>query len=412
MLGKPLASLAAARSWTTPRNLIIAGALVNTLAILLAMAAENRLVPLRVVLILTGLVLTLVGVNRRLRNFIEDVEERGTTAAYLALGSFAVLLAYLACSEGWDSFRLALGVFVGVGLGGALLVLLPRVARRCVIVVLVLFHFGGILTAVFSVAPANTPGCWMTSALWTYIYRPYLQFMYLNNAYHFYSPEPGPATQLWFCVRYDDPNVPPHWVQLPRPEDYQSRLLYQRAIAMSESTTYGRYGYPGDMFGPDGRVARRVKERMRIPYDPTMQTDKASYFPDLSQYREPFDWSAKKYVASYARHVARDPKYRSPDSPEAPVKSVKVYRVLHKILSAIDMGEGVDPQGATTFMPVYMGEFDGDGNLLDGENSAHPDPLLYWVVPIVAEQTPGSSDYVVKNYVTVHAGSEPPFVKK
>ena len=260
-----------------------------------------------------------------------------------------------------------------------------------------LFHFGGILTAVFSVPPPNSVACWMTSALWTYVYRPYLQFMYLNNAYHFYSPEPGAATQPWFCVRYEDPKLPPLWVQVPRREDYPSRLLYQRATAMTESTTYAR-GYPDDI---RERVLRRARKREEIPYHPELQTDKTSWAADLSQYREPNEVTSKKYVASYARHVARDLKYRSPDSPDTPVKTVKVYRVLHTLLSAKEMGEDLSPEEPSKLLPVYMGEFDPDGHLTDPG-----DPLLYWVVPIL--RVPDErGKFVVKDYVAVHAG-EPP----
>ena len=247
MVRDPFGSSAAGRRpWLTPRNLLLAGAAVNALAVLLAMQGAGP-VPLRVGLIIAGLVLALVGINHRLRNFGEGIEERATTAAYMALGSFVVLLAYLASSEEWDTFRMVLGAFVGVGLAGALLVLLPGMVRRGVIVALVVFHFGGILTAVFSVAPPSGVPNWLCGALWTYVYRPYLQFMYLNNAYHFYSPEPGPATQLWFRVSYaSDKKLPPLWVQYPRREDYPSRLLYQRSLAMTESTTTNRQGLPSD----------------------------------------------------------------------------------------------------------------------------------------------------------------------
>jgi hypothetical protein len=404
MAFNPLGSAAArtAGPWLTPRNLMIGGAAVSVLAVLMAMALGERLVPLRVGLILAGLALALSAVNHRLRNFAEALEERGSTAAYMAVGSFVVLMSYLACDEQWDSFRLVLGVFVGVGLAGALLVLLPRVARRTVIVVLVLFHFGGILTAVFSVPPPNGVSCWTTSALWTYVYRPYLQFMYLNNAYHFYSPEPGPATHLWFCVKYEDENVKPHWVDVPRREDYSSRLLYQRGTALTEGTTFNRYGYYSaeEMFGPKGRLMQRSLRRGEVPYHPELQTDKTSWIADLSQYREPNEITSKKYLASYARHVARDPRYKSPDSPDTPVKSVKVYRVLHALLTAQEMAAGVSPEEPTKLLPVYMGEFDPDGTLLDPG-----DPLIYWVVPILREP-----DGRLKDYVAVHAGSAPPFV--
>jgi hypothetical protein len=385
----------ALRPWTSPRNLLIAGTAAAALALPLGESLAGRLVPLQVVLILTALGLALGAVNQRLRNFAEDLEGRGTTAACLTVASFVALLAFAASNPAWDTFRLVLGVFIGVGLAGALLVMLPRLYRRAVILLLVLFHFGGILTAVFSVPPPNNVACWTTSALWTYVYRPYLQFMYLNNAYHFYSPEPGPATQLWFCVRYEDPNIAPRWFRVPRREDYPSKLLYQRATALTESTTYGR-GYPKDI---SLRQMRRTSKVSEIPFhpDPTLQ-------PEVTQYREPNEITSKKYIASYARHVARDLKYRSPDSPNTPVKSVKMYRVLHTMLTAQEMGSGMSPEEPSKLLPVYMGEFDADGELLDPQ-----DPLLYWVVPIL-RYPDGKGGSVIKDYVGVHAGSEPPFV--
>jgi hypothetical protein len=401
LLGSPAAR--ARRPWLSPLNLLIAGAAATVLAGLMAMTLGDRLVPLRVMLILAGLALALSAVNHRLRNFAEALEDRGITAVYLTLATFVVLIASLACDEEWDSFRLVLGVFVGIGLIAALLVMLPRMVRRTFILLLVLFHFGGILTAVFSVPPPSGLQCWMTGTLWTYVYRPYLQFMYLNNAYHFYSPEPGPATHLWFCVKYDSPNVPPRWVDVPRREDYPSRLLYQRATALTETTTYPRYGYPADI---EGRVWRRSQQRDLIPYLPDLQVNKGSPLADVSQYREPQEITSKKYIASYARHVARDPKYRSPDSPDTPVRSVKVYRVMHNLLNAQEMARGESPESPTKFWPFYMGEFDADGNLLDPN-----DPLLYWAVPILAEQDKRGV-VVIKDYVAVHAGSKPPFVRE
>jgi hypothetical protein len=404
MIRDPLGSSArpASRTWLTPRNLLIAGAAVNCLAILLAMREADSPAPLRVGLILTGLVLAMVAVNHRLRNFGEGVEERVVTAVYLAAGSFVVLLAYLASAEAWDTFRMVLGAFVCVGLGGALLVLLPTVVRRGVILALVLFHFGGILTAVFSVAPPSGVANWTAGALWTYVYRPYLQFMYLNNAYHFYSPEPGPAYQLWFRVSYDPArNVPPRWVQYPRRQDYPSLLLYQRSLAMTDGTSLGRLGYPADFFGVDGRYFRRYERAWlkdpKIPYALNMQQDTRHLaWPDVSQYMEPGDLQ-KKYIASYARHVAHDPKFRSPDDPDAAVVRVKMYRVRHNFLTPNDMHKGTPPDDPATLSPVYLGEFDAEGNLMDSD-----DPLLYWVVPIQREQD-AHGQYVFKDYVAVHA---------
>jgi hypothetical protein len=401
MFRNPLgaAGLTVERPWATPRNLIAAALVVNVAAALWAMALPAALVPGRIGLLFAGLVLALAGVNHRLREFREDLEERGTTAGSLALAAFAVLLAYLACDEAWDSFRLALGVFVGACLTGAVLVLLSQMVRRLVIVLLVFFHFGGILTAVFSVQPPGAPPCWLSGALWTYVYRPYLQFMYLNNAYHFYSPEPGPQTLLWFYVTYDDPKVPPRWIRMPQKDEYSSRLSYIRHISMTESTVPGRNGYPLGFFMPRGPVIRRFEERGRIPYHPQLQADPGPLAaPDLRQYREPSDL-AKMYIASYARHVARDPKSRDPDRPDVPVKAVKVYRVEHVILTPAQMAERVDPWIGTQMLPIYVGEFNADGELQDPG-----DPLLYWLVPILEQPGPDGRP-VIKDYVVVHAQS-------
>ena len=40
--------------------------------------------------------------------------------------------------------------------------------------------------------------------IWTRIFRPYLEFMYLNNAYHFYAPDPSTSSYLWFRVIFTD----------------------------------------------------------------------------------------------------------------------------------------------------------------------------------------------------------------
>jgi hypothetical protein len=96
-------------------------------------------------------------------------------------------------------------VFSGVAIIGAFLTVLPLAWRITVASGLALLHFSGILTAVLSPPPAPE----LVNQLWVVASRPYLQFVYLNNAYQFYSPDPGAASELWFCVEYethiDDP---------------------------------------------------------------------------------------------------------------------------------------------------------------------------------------------------------------
>ena len=54
---------------------------------------------------------------------------------------------------------------------------------------------------------------WLFSQIWTRVTRPYLQITHLNNAYHFYAPEPGPVAIVWFRVRFADGAVA--WVRCP-----------------------------------------------------------------------------------------------------------------------------------------------------------------------------------------------------
>src|SRR5438128_1842535 len=133
----------------------------------------------------------------------------------LVIGALAAFLASEAFHRiPWDSAALLFRIATVLAAVGAVVVLLPSVGRRIVISLVILFHFGGIITAVTSVNPSP----WVITQLWTSVYRPYLYFMWLNNAYHFYSPEPGPANLMWFCIEYEpDPDGTKNfrWVLVP-----------------------------------------------------------------------------------------------------------------------------------------------------------------------------------------------------
>ena len=115
------------------------------------------------------------------------------------LAAGTCLLAGFGFPVSWDSFRLVAFIFAALALFGSLLVALPMAWRMGVISALTLFHFSGIFVAVTS--PPSAP--FLTNQIWAVAYRPYLQFAYLNNAYHFYSPQPGPASEVWFCIKYE-----------------------------------------------------------------------------------------------------------------------------------------------------------------------------------------------------------------
>lgn len=325
----------------------------------------------------------------------------------LGLAAFAALAAAVS-SDRWDSpslpsTRLMLGAMAALAAVAAVMMLLPTVWRRAFVSLVILFHFGGILSAVTS-AP---PGPWLASRLWVVVYRPYLQFMYLNNAYHFYSPEPGPASLLWFRVEYEnDPDGTRNWrwVKVPDFDDYGRPLKephnqYTRRLSLVESTLQ-----PGPGIGPEqlkDKAQQRYSagENFGVPMSPNVAV--------ANQYQEP-NHVSKRWLGIYARHVART--YPHESKPEREVTGVKIYRVTHQIIGPDQIARGMKANDPTLYSPYFMGEYDQEGKLKDPN-----DPFLYWLIPIIPAtqwksptgkkgdlfRTPSTE---VVNFLLVHAG--------
>jgi hypothetical protein len=271
---------------------------------------------------------------------------------------------------------------------------MPRVVVQHLVSLLIVLHFGGILTAVTTVPP--TP--WLTTVLWTRFYRPYLEFMYLNNAYHFYAPEPGPATLAWFYIRYDDGSA--RWFEIPRRDAHAFTLQFQRRLSLGESINQL---LPPSSLDLEIRRRRLTAGRLdSIPLHPS--------FPENLQHREPTPYS-KRMLQAYARHVARAKPH--PSDPGRKVVGVKIYRVVHRILDPLEMAQGADPAAEPLYFPYYQGEFDAEGRLKDSR-----DPYLYWLIPILKDEkatddrAPGRSsrntqkETPVWDFVQVHADIE------
>src|SRR5262245_58859207 len=162
----------ATREWplSAPATVVAGAAFVALLALGLARLAPGFLVPLRAVLIVAALLAAGAAVWWRLRAADEEFEDR-VWASVIVVSAAAVLLCCReAMDEEWDSLRMALGVFFVVAMAGAAVVVLPSLGRRIVASLLLLFHFGGILTAVTSPAPHNgAPGPYLPSALWSLV---------------------------------------------------------------------------------------------------------------------------------------------------------------------------------------------------------------------------------------------------
>jgi hypothetical protein len=321
----------------------------------------------------------------------------------------------------FDTMRLFFAALCLALLVAAPLVAAARPLRRFLVSVLIVLHFGGIVTAVMS----SPPGPWLASFFWERLYQPYLEFMYLINAYRFYSPDPSPATQLWFFVEYrDGKQIHSRWLKVPDMDEdgtprYAMRLRYTRLLALSENVAkvmspepieyvdangnprWADYFQARDAESPEPLErrgvlgAKPVSPRLGkwVPYHPTMSI--------LLQYTRP-DFNSKQLLGSFARHITGLP---HPQHPGVKATSVKIYRAFHRTLEPVALGLGTAPNALTTYLPYYLGKYDPDGKLLDGEGSKDKDPFLYWLLPTMPEMVDLTvpRDSVRKDVVSVYA---------
>ena len=364
----------------------------------------------RLLLLFGGLFTIGTGLIRRFRRGTWEFPERIETAAMLSTSGLGCLAGYFGMDADWVSGRMLFAALFIISLLGVLLVLLPPLARRVAISLVVLFHFGGMAVAITSVDPPGGSGPYLSKQLWSKVYWPYLSFLYLTNAYHFYSPDPGPPTLFWFAICYDDGSYT--WVKLPERANSPIHMHYQRMLALPEHSFAPQPRLPfnnyelallGDNVPEDQRrrgswemiVHRRQVGSTRL-YPLIRKEDGETIQQNLPiplvvgvsetlQYREPQETS-KLLLASVARRIF----WRAPPSPNpgVKIKSVKLYRVTHQVLTPLELSQGMSPLEKMKHWGHFMGEFDGRGNLVDSL-----DPFLYWYLPIayVAKDYPGNA---------------------
>jgi hypothetical protein len=306
-------------------------------------------------LIFAGLVAAAVGVAIRPNDYL----------VLLAAGGCALLGTGSLLPE-WDSMRLLLGVLAALAFVCAAIVPLPRLYRRLAFSFGILFHFAGISCAVLNVNPSP----WLTSYAWAHCFQYYLNFIYMNNAYHFYAPEPGPGIMLWFDVHYDDNSE--QWLELPVRENHHWLLNYQRRLSLPEQVnqTASSQALPPE---PILRARMVAGQKDGIPFYYLTHPDAAEYRPATS--------STKMMLESYANHVGHSMPH--PTDPACKITGIKVYRVVHRMMSAKETALGVKPDKKWMFQPFFQGEFDADGRLKNPQ-----DPYLYWLIPIVNQNNP------------------------
>jgi hypothetical protein len=360
----------------------------------------------------------------------DNFEERSKSGVLVALASGSVLFAYLVLmTNEWDSLELWVLVLWCINLAAVPVLMLPRWGRRAVVSFLVLFHFGGILTATTAVTVGTQETPWLPTLVWNNVYRKYLLFAYLNNAYHFYSPEPGPPSLVWFLVEFDKGD--PEWIRLGRRDQVATRQQYQRLLSLTESVN--NY-YPSSNSRTQALAARR--SAAGFIHNPQIPAN--SFLTAEQQFREPSPL-AKEYLQSYAKYVCRSA--RSSRNPDAKVKSVKIYRLTHQLISPAELTSGLSPRDPTKYWAFFFGEYayhpesseptkvvelktnldprddpllhwkeQNDNGTWRDEVEPSRDPFLYWMLPIYRiPKVPGQisnnlKDYKLIDTLSIHAG--------
>lgn len=330
------------------------------------------------------------------------------------LGSLALDLGPGLATD-WDTIRVALRVLSAVALAGGALAVVSLRVRRLVLSLIFSLHFFAIGTATLSAPPYPL----IAQAAATRLARPYLEFMYLINAYHFYAPDPGPQSNFWFRVIFADESgkevgmwyKTPYYSENGQPQ-HPAMLDYLRYVVIGESLVPVEAAPPPlvpDNFGrpstnpiyyrradaAQSTLERRIglmndKQYPRIPTHPQIPFIQQLQIPGAPQ---------KMMAASYARHVAH--KFAvHPEHPELKFKSVKFYRVVHMIPQPIILTNGLPPDDPELYRPIFMGNFDVNGEILESDQD---DPYLYWLLPIVRVR-PADPYSPIKDWARMHAG--------
>lgn len=335
----------------------------------------------------------------------------------------AVLAAVAGVPDSWDSFRLLFGLFASAA-GFRLVIAAAPAWRVRLVTAYLLFHFVGIFCAV--TAPSPTP--WLVDQAYLRVYNQYLQPIYMRNAYHFYSPEPGPAAVLAALLKTENgtettatgevrKKYDTRWVVMPRrPAHVHDPLAisYFRRLSITD-----RLGRTSTDFTSSAGAFEKTDVRQRR-YKLTLPGSDPFYplhpnEPEFLQYRMPTPEGSRFLIPSFAQHLILE----HTATPEAAARTtLKMYRLQHNTLPVEALvgfgnpdGLPANPYSPMTYRPYFLGEYK-----LTSADPAHPrkarvelvDPqadMLYWLIPILPNPAPAAGDkkpYV--DYLSIHAG--------
>jgi hypothetical protein len=340
-------------------------------------------------------VVACVGVGVSMRVLQTRKAQTGTHAtALLYVAAGIPLLGLFAQKPEWDSSTLILRVLTAICLIGGFLLALPTLLRHILVSVFFVYHFLGIAMAATTLpVQGQSPG-WINLQLSQRLYKDYLNFMYLTNAYHYYSPDPGPPQLLTFCIYYAP--TPGHplgqhqWVTVPKREDFRTRLEYQRRLGVTESTNdiTGIVPIPLQSFLLNEHD-RQIFDH-RIPGKQALALDSEEMLRQqispATLIRKPSAYS-QAMLRTYARYVCSNYPLLDKNGdpvPDGKVTSVKVYRVTHKILTPSEFADGKDPLDPEQYFAVFQGEYDPDGNLFPNDGFLYTPLPSTWIPDTVA----------------------------
>lgn len=409
----------------SPWALFGAGLGLVALGWIWGLAADDFAPATRALTLAVGLTVTGFGLKTYLSHAKRDVEGKLTSAGLWLLCAAALYLTRVGLGSHFDSMHVLLAPLMAVAVLGAILTALPPRWRMLVGGGLILLHFAAILTAVTVVPPPEGPSPYWSSHLWTRASRPWLQLTMMNNGYHFYAPEPGPAQLVWFYVEFDDGEST--WVRIPDHNKVQTQVERRRLGALATAIA--------QPIPPSGDVDRLHQRRVEagMKHQPPIPMANFLVAEQFNEYHEPSPY-ALVLISSYVRRVARTTEH--PKGAEAAVKGIKVYRVDYYNPPVQHFQAGRPPLDPTLYAAYFMGEYDAKGNVkassLELKRDAPDgpvkeriqDPFLYWQLPIVsvppeerkeAEVGPGQrrgdpgvwrSEGRIINYVRIHAGDK------
>jgi hypothetical protein len=359
--------------------------------------------PWSVILVVLGLLLVGFGLASRMAAPADAIPAPYVTPAWWLLAAGASFVGALALEGPADSMSALLNLATLAAVFVAILTAVPRSYRLAGISLLIGWHFFAIYTATQIIPPPSGNPSWLFSQVWTRVTRPYLQIVHLNNAYHFYAPEPGPVSILWFRVRFADGTVV--WERLPNHPKVSNHVQRRRMAGIASTLAQSVPAQPTE-------EQIRLRDEAAERYDPPLPPRPQGMALDL-QYRDPGPLG-KMLIESLARYFARATPH--PGGGNVPVIAVKIYRGECSNPPVEHFQAGRDPLDPTLFRAWYLGEYDPQGKLVESSNR----DMLYWMLPIIRvrddvplPETPAGKDRPqepwekggkIVNYLRIHAG--------